>query len=197
MAFALAPGIHFDNGANHQHAGARGAHPAAEQGAEQQKAHIDAGRTRQIALQRNVAGYAEQAEQQYNKSKIIVYDAFQHHLGGVVCAEAYHKRNNERQRPCKHHRGLMFLPPGGLYQRKQRDAKQDPCKGNAIQQRGHSRAGFPRRRFGHGCNRKGQHAQKGSGQGRQFFHNAIPPKSLSAGKQQGGPNGPQRGEPRP
>ena len=131
VAAALAPGVHLQQGTDHQHAGAGGAHQAGEHGAEQQQGHVDPGGTGQVALQGDVAGHAEQTEQQHDKGEVVVHDALQRRLDGGPGPVHHGEGDEEEQGPEGDDDGLVVLPPDGDRQGHHGDAKQDTGEGDA------------------------------------------------------------------
>ena len=114
----LPPRIHLNDRTDHQHAGSRGPDPAGKDGSQRQEAHIDPGRARQVTGHGNIAGYAEQAEQQDDKRQIIIDDTLQHRFRRPESPVHQGKRHHKQQRPEGHRMGLVLLPPMGLYKRK-------------------------------------------------------------------------------
>ena len=131
MAAALAPGVHLQQGTDHEHAGAGGTHQTGQHGAEQQQGHVDPGGAGQVALQGDVAGHAEQAEQQHDKGEIVVHQALQRRLDRSARPVHHGEGDEKQQRPDAHYNGLVALPPGGGYQRHHGDAQQDTGEGDA------------------------------------------------------------------
>ena len=129
------PGVHFDHRTDHEHAGPGGADPAGQHRAQEQEKHIDSGRTGQIPLQRDIAGHAEQAEQQHNKGEVVADQALQRRLHRRTQSPHQSIRDEKGQRPERHRQGLMALPPRGAQQRTQGDAQQQPRKGDAQPKR--------------------------------------------------------------
>ena len=128
------PGVHFDHRADHEHAGPGGADAAGQHGAQEQEQHVDPGGARQVALQGDVAGHAEQAEQQDDEGEIVADETVQRRLHGGSQPAHQAEGDQKGRRPEGNDPGLVGLPPGGAQQRAQGHAQQQPREGQAQPQ---------------------------------------------------------------
>lgn len=161
---ALAPGVHLDDGTDHQHTGAGGADAAGHQGTQQQQSYIDPRGTGEISLQGDIARNAEQAEEQDNKGDIVADHTLQRHLSSGADPRASGIGNQKHQRPQGYHQGLVALPPVGTDDRKDGNGQQQTGKGDAHPER--DCAGFTS--VQKGCTQRHHNGKKGT----KFFPQA-------------------------
>lgn len=131
VRFSSSPGVHFQHGTDHEHAGACCPDAACQQGPEDEKSGVDPGGTREIPFHCNIAGYAEQSEQQDDKCQIIIYRTVQYgfrHLSGPVVKGEWDCHDKD---PESHRERLMAAPPFLFDKRHDGDAEQQPCKWDA------------------------------------------------------------------
>ena len=122
------PGIHLQHGAHHEHTGAGRADAARQERAQDEKPHIDPRGSREIPLHSDIAGHAEQAEQQDDKGQIVVDRTLQHRFRRLSRPVEDGKGNDHGQDPEDHRMGLMRLPPFPPDQGHDSNAQKKPCK---------------------------------------------------------------------
>ena len=93
--------------------------------------HIDARRAGEISFHCNVTGNTEKPKQKNNKSKIIIYNAFENGFRCLSCTINNSKRNYHQKDPHKYDMWLMCFPPFCFDQRHHCNTKQKSCKWNA------------------------------------------------------------------
>ena len=99
MHTVFAVGIGAQQGADQQHGGAGGAHPAGQDGAHGQDAGVDHGGAHQRALQAHAAGHGEQGEQQHDEGDVLQQDGMEEFIEGHVEAVDHQTGNQEGKAP--------------------------------------------------------------------------------------------------